>query len=187
VLPEAIAQFHHHYPDIRIKLTEHFGNESITDDLRKGRADIGFADKWMGDDFQSWDLMKDEYVVLLPATASLQGAKLTWEELSRYPLIMGPEGDCCDEQTLAHCMKLGVPLHVAYHMKSDSTMVSMVEWGLGITIIPRLAAEPIPETVQVRSLPDPLFRTIQIAILDDALHPPAVFAFLELLLARYKR
>jgi DNA-binding transcriptional LysR family regulator len=57
----------------------------------------------------------------------------------------------------------------------------MVAKGLGAAISPRLAAEPIPQNVKVYSLPVPLFRVISVAILEDALLPPAAFAFLELL------
>lgn len=46
---------------------------------------------------------------------------------------------------------------------------------------PYLAAKPIPQEVQVYSLPDPLERVIVVATLADALHSPAVFAFLETL------
>jgi DNA-binding transcriptional LysR family regulator len=72
-------------------------------------------------------------------------------------------------------------LHVAYQVRSDSTIVSMVARGLGATIIPRLAAEPMPKEVQVYSLPVPLFRAIKVAVLANALQVPAVFAFLDLL------
>jgi hypothetical protein len=47
--------------------------------------------------------------------------------------------------------------------------------------MPQLAAEPIPEQLAVYSLPTPLERVIQAAVLKDALHTPAVFAFLETL------
>ncbi|MEO1622443.1 MAG: LysR family transcriptional regulator, partial [Cyanobacteria bacterium J06632_3] len=49
------------------------------------------------------------------------------------------------------------------------------------TILPRLAAEPIPASLQVYSLPVPLERQIAVAVLTEALHPPAVYALLEVL------
>jgi DNA-binding transcriptional LysR family regulator len=57
----------------------------------------------------------------------------------------------------------------------------MVRQGLGSTVIARLAAEPIPEGIQVRSLPVPLERVIGVAILADALLPREAFAFLDIL------
>lgn len=94
---------------------------------------------------------------------------------------MALDGDTCDEQVYAHCLQYGKTLHVAYQFRADSTIVSMVAQGLGVTIIPRLAAEPIPIELQVYRLPVPLYRRIGVAVLKDALLTPATFAFLELL------
>lgn len=71
-------------------------------------------------------------------------------------------------------------LTAIYHASTDSSIVSMVAQGLGITIMPRLAAELIPAHVQVYCLPVPLFRIIQVAVLANALLSPPVFAFLEI-------
>ena len=57
----------------------------------------------------------------------------------------------------------------------------MVVQGLGAAILPRLAAAPIPKEVRVYSFPVPLERVIGVAVLSDALHVPAVFAFLDML------
>ena len=57
----------------------------------------------------------------------------------------------------------------------------MVRRGLGITIIAKLAAEPIPEDVAICTLPAPLQRVIGVITLADALQTPPVFAFLDTL------
>lgn len=119
-------------------------------------------------------------MALFPSTFQ-QTDVLSWEQLNTYPLIMIAESDKFDEPVYTHCSAFGITMHVAYQVKSDSTIVSMVARGLGATIIPRLAAEPIPKGVQVYSLPVPLFRVIKVAVLADALQVPAVFAFLDLL------
>lgn len=119
-------------------------------------------------------------MALFPSTFQ-QTDVLSWEQLNTYPLIMTAESDKFDEPVYTHCSAFGITLQVAYQVKSDSTIVSMVARGLGATIIPRLAAEPIPKDVQVYSLPVPLFRVIKVAVLADALQVPAVFAFLDLL------
>ncbi len=77
--------------------------------------------------------------------------------------------------------KFGHTLKVAYQVETDATIVNLVAQGLGATILPRLAAEPIPPTVQLYPLPVPLERVIGVAVLAEALHPPPVFAFLEVL------
>jgi DNA-binding transcriptional LysR family regulator len=182
VLPSLIAQFYQQYPQIPVSVLEHFDDFSIAEDLRKGRADIGFVERTLSDEFETWDILRDEYVVLLPphvGKVEKVGVSLSWEQLSTYPLIMGPEE--FDRHIYAHCALYGKALQVAYYLKEDSTIVSMVAQGLGATIIPRLAAEPIPASVQVCNLPVPLFRMIRVAVLANALQIPAVFAFLDLI------
>lgn len=188
ILPGVIAQFRQHHPQISVSVLEHFDDASITEDLRKGRADLGFFERPLSSEFEAWELFQDEYIVLLPipierlAAADAQvsgGGSLNWEKLSTYPLIMGPEE--FDRHIYDHCALYGKALQVEYYLKEDSTIVSMVAQGLGATIIPRLAAEPIPTTVQVCTLPVPLFRVIRVAGLANALKTPAVFAFLDLL------
>jgi DNA-binding transcriptional LysR family regulator len=187
ILPSLIAQFYQQYPHIPVSVLEHFDDLSIAEDLRKGRADIGFVERTLSDEFETWDILRDEYVVLLPphmGRFEKVGVSLSWEQLSAYPLIMGPEE--FDRHIYTHCALYGKALQVAYYLKEDSTIVSMVAQGLGATIIPRLAAEPIPAAVQVCNLPVPLFRMIRVAVLANALQVPAVFAFLDLLKQRYQ-
>lgn len=181
ILPSVIARFRQRFPEISLSILERLDDANIEEDLRKGRADVGFVDRLITNEFEAWELLQDEYVVLLPTSFQPKGADLSWEQLSTYPLIMAAEGDKHDEAVYAHCAAFGVSIHVAYHVGSDSSITSMVAQGLGATIMPRLPAEPIPPDVQVYSLPVPLFRTIWTATLANALLPPSVFAFLETL------
>lgn len=182
LLPEVIAEFCHRYPAIAISIADYDDRPDVEDDLRKGRADIGISYLPVGQEFEAWNLMQDEIVVLFPPKFEpMQSQQLSWEELTTCPLIMAPDGDSCDAMVYAHCSKYGVTLHPTYQIRSDATMVSMVSKGLGATITPRLAAEPIPAGVKVYSLPVPLFRVICAAVLSDALLTPAAFAFLDLL------
>jgi DNA-binding transcriptional LysR family regulator len=73
------------------------------------------------------------------------------------------------------------PFNIAYEMKQDSAMIGMAMQGLGAAILPQLAAEPLPAQLKVYSLPVPLERIIQAAIVKNALHTPAVYAFIDVL------
>jgi DNA-binding transcriptional LysR family regulator len=85
-----------------------------------------------------------------------------------------------------HLARLNQLLRATYEIMEDSTIVSMVSQGLGATIIAQLAAAPVPPEIQVRDLPVPLERPIRVAILAEALHPPAVYAFLDTLKSTIK-
>lgn len=181
ILPEVIAEFCRRYPAIAIRITEYDDRDDVEENLREGRADIGIIYLPTEEAFETWELMRDEFVVLLPPHFQPSGDHLSWEDLSAYNLIMAPDGDGCDAMVYAHGAKYGATLNPTYQIRSDATIVSMVAKGLGAAISPRLAAEPIPKDVQVYSLPVPLFRIISVAILKESLLSPPVFAFLDLL------
>jgi DNA-binding transcriptional LysR family regulator len=181
VLPGIIAQFHQDYPAIAISITEHQDFGGVDQALREGLADIGFTYLPTLKEFETWELMRDEYIVLVSPKLELPDRSLTWEKLTSYPLILHPETESCGGMAYRHCAKFGRSLKPAYVVSEDSTIVSMVVQGLGATILPRLAAEPLPPEIKTYSLPVPLERVIGIAMLAEALHPPGVFAFLDTL------
>lgn len=180
LLPPLIAQFCQRFPTIEVAITEDdpIGVEQA---LREGRVDIGLVPlPRSSEDFDTWEVARDEFVVLLPWSMQPVPQKLTWKELSTYSFILYNYAECTSA-VRNHWAKWGQSPKVAYEVKEDSTIVSMVAQGLGAAILPRLAALPIPNGVQVRSLPDPLERIIGAATAANILHPPAVFAFLDLL------
>jgi len=181
VLPEVIARFRKEFPTISVVIAEYTLYAEVEQELRQGRADVGFTSLPTTAEFEVWELLQDEFVALLPPGVLNQDACLSWEQLMDYPMIMNPCTHQLRRIVSHHLAQFGHTLKVDYEVREDSTIISMVRQGLGATVFPRLAAEPIPEGVQVRSLPVPLARTIGVAVIADALHPPAVFAFLDTL------
>jgi DNA-binding transcriptional LysR family regulator len=94
---------------------------------------------------------------------------------------MPPADRVMMQDVYEHVRSQEVKLNVTSEVETDTTIVNLVAQGLGATILPRLAAEPIPAQIQVFSLPNPLLRVIGVAVLEDALHTPATYAFLDLL------
>ncbi|HEY9622833.1 MAG TPA: LysR family transcriptional regulator [Crinalium sp.] len=180
VLPEIIAEFRTTYPSITVTINEQRGFEEVEQTIRQGRADIGFTCGPASDDLDSWEFLRDEYVVLFPPRIDVPDT-ITWDDLRAYPMIVPPEDDSCHALIFQHFSRLAQPIRAAYTIREDSTIVGMIMKGLGISVMARLAAEPLPPEVQVRDLPVPLERIISVTTLADALHPPAVFAFLDTL------
>lgn len=183
LLPDAIAQFSQRHPDIAVNLSEHDNYLQVEKALREGRADIGFTLLPAADDFDTWEVLQNAYVALFPPNFRLAGSQLTWAELAQHPLIMPPADRIMMRDVYDHVQAHGHRLNVVSEVETDTTIVNLVAQGLGATILPRLAAEPIPERVQVFDLPDPLVRTIGAAVLGEALHTPAIYAFLDVLKA----
>ncbi|MBE9156955.1 LysR family transcriptional regulator [Nodosilinea sp. LEGE 06152] len=182
ILPEVIRQFRQQFPGVAITIDEKFHYEMVESDLRQGRADVGFTYLPTQAEFDQWELLRDRYIALLPpGSPTLQ--PLTWEELATYPLILTPPDDG-DRQYIDRLLhRSGQQIQPAYVVREDSTILSMVERGLGATIMASLAAEPIPAGLRVVELPQPLERIIGMVVLREALLPPPVYAFLDRLKA----
>ncbi|MGF1536169.1 MAG: LysR family transcriptional regulator [Elainellaceae cyanobacterium] len=178
VLPPMIAQFRQRFPGVEISLDE-LDPLGVERALREGAADIGLVPLPRSEEFETWEVARDEYVVLLPLQTSIPD-ELSWEYLSRHEFILYNYAECTSA-VRKHWAQWDQTLNIAYEIKEDSTIVSMVAQGLGAAILPRLTAMPIPSTVQVRSLPVPLERVIGAAIVANSLQPPTTFVFLELL------
>lgn len=180
VLPGVIAQFRTHFPKIAVTISEHYDFSGVEQALRAGHADIGFTYLPTSNEFETWELLRDDYVALLPPMTRLRSTQLTWDQLADYPLIL-PSTNTCSIRLRNHLKVSPYPLNIAYEVKEDSTIVSMVVQGLGVALLPRLAAKPLPADVQAYRLPVHLERVIGIAVLANALQTPAVFAFLDIL------
>jgi DNA-binding transcriptional LysR family regulator len=180
VIPGAIARLHSRYPNVVVNLIEMDELHELKQSLQKGEADIAVAEVIYGEGFESVHIFDDEYVALLPPSYSLCSASLSLEDLRQFPII-GSTHSTCGLRVNNQLASLERPLKVAYRIRHDSSMVAMVQQGLGVAILPRLAAEPVPEDVRICSLPFALARPIGATILKDALHTPAVYAFLDAL------
>jgi DNA-binding transcriptional LysR family regulator len=177
ILPKVIVQFRDRYPEVGISLIERADYLDIERCLREGQVDLGIIYLPTSDEFEAWELFRDEYVILFPPHTQIPDP-LNWVDLMGYPFIQLP-GLPCGYKLHEHITRCIPTLSTASDIQEDSTIVSMVMQGLAPAILPRLAAEPIPPEIAVRSLPETCERIIGVASLCSTLHVPAVFAFLE--------
>jgi DNA-binding transcriptional LysR family regulator len=181
ILPEVIQQFRNCYPGIQVKIEEYHHFRQVENEVRHGQADIGFTYLPTSHEFEVWELMRDRYVLLLPPNETSPKYAFDWETLAQLPMILAPPGDGCRDLISRYFKAAGYSVEPAYEVREDSTILSMVQQGLGATIMANLAAEPIPPTLRVAELPVPMERCIGVIQLADALQPPPVFAFMEAL------
>jgi DNA-binding transcriptional LysR family regulator len=179
LLPPIIARFRQQYPRVEVSLSE-LEPAGVEQALREGQVDMGLVPLPRSEEFEVWEVSRDEYVALLPKTLEPLPEELTWMGTAKYDIILNKHAECT-HVVREHWSRWGQKLKVAYVIKEDSTIVSMVAQGLGAAILPRLAALPIPAEVQVRSLPEPLERVIGVATLAQTPHAPAVEVFIAML------
>lgn len=179
LLPPKIAEFQKAYPRVEVSLDE-YDPAGVEQALRSGEADLGLLPLPRSEEFISWEILRDEYVVLLPKGIRKTASDPTWQELSKYSFILLNYAECTTA-VREHWARWQQSLHVAYNVKEDSTIVSMVAQGLGAAILPRLAAMPIPDNIDILPLPVPLERIIGVDVLSNAVPAPAITRFLEVM------
>ena len=177
IVPQAIAHLHQRHPNIQITITEFDGVQEIVDTLREGKADLSMATLLTGEGFESFQIMEDPFVALLPPNQPDLRTTLTWADLRKYPLITS-SSDCCKDIP-NWLSQVQPPIEVDYFISNDSTSVSMTRQGLGITLLPKLAAQPVPPAVRIAALPFSESRPLGISWLCNTLLTPATYAFLE--------
>lgn len=181
ILPAVISQFRRSHPGLSVDIAEHDLYAGVEQALREGQADVGFTLLPVSSEFQSWELLREEFVALLPPGEDR--GPLTWEQLISYSRVANLRSHAHNQLVDTHLARFGYRLPIDYEVREDSTLMGLVEKGLGIAVLARLEAEPIPPGVSVKSLPEPLERVLGVAILENAVLPRAVFVFLDILLA----
>lgn len=177
ILPKVIVQFRDRFPNIHVTILERPDYLDIEQWLKDGRADLGITYLPTSDEFEVWELLRDEYLILMPPQSS-PPQPLTWEHLSTYASVQLPCLPCTRPLQL-YLEEHAPQMQTLHNIQEDSTVVSMVLQGLAPAILPRLAAEPIPPEITVHSLPEPYERVLGVAMLANSLHIPAVYAFLD--------
>jgi DNA-binding transcriptional LysR family regulator len=188
-LPAVIARFSATYPRIRIRILDIGANEGL-EAVGRGEADFGI--NFIGASHAEIDftrLVEDPFVLACRRDHPLAGRKrVSWEELAGQRVITVGRNSgnrALIDNALA---QRGTQLTWAYEVTHLSGSLGLVEAGLGVAVLPRLATpaagHPIIRTV---ALSDPeVLRTIGIVRRHGAVLSPPAAQFLTLLLETWQ-
>jgi DNA-binding transcriptional LysR family regulator len=178
-IPNIIKEFEKKYPNIEYELL--LGDyEEIEDWIASGRVDFGFLRLPAGKNFETIELLKDEQMVVLPKNHPL-ACKDTFpvSALNDYPFIM------LEKSVKAEITDIFIKNHLTprpkYTTFDDYAVMSMVEKGLGIGILPRLILQRQAFDIEAKSLDVPAFRMIGVAMKHKSQLSLAARRFLDYL------
>ncbi|MDT3427926.1 DNA-binding transcriptional LysR family regulator [Paenibacillus forsythiae] len=177
LLPKIISRFKQQYPRVEIVLFDGDDKEVLSW-LNDRVIDVGFVAQ-LGRNDNFIPLTKDKMVLALPKNHSFgDSASFSVESFSDAPFIMSKGG--CEpfiREIFAHA---GLSPSVQFEVRDMSTILSMVQEGLGITIVPELALPDTLPGIEIRDLKPTYLRHLglQCPYLDEAL--PAVRAFISM-------
>jgi len=181
-LPKIIQEFQKSYPNIDYELL--LGDYAeIEAWIAEGRVDCGFLRLPTRPEFETIFLEQDKLLAILPEDHPLARLdRVPVAALCEEPFMLlesGKKGEI--SEIFERC---GLTPHVQFTTLEDYAVMSMVESGLGVSILPQLILRRIPYRIAARELDVPAFRNIGLALRDRRTASVAVKRFLEYLPCR---
>ena len=180
-LPAIIQKFWEKYPNVQLDLRQ--GDyTSICEWVRTGEVDFGFASPAAAKGLWVEVVRTDSFVAVLPKVHPLaQGSSVSLRDLAPEPLLLLEEG-CCNEPLEAF-RKEGLAPNVRLTMHDDYSILSMVELGLGYSLLAELVLCRTAYDVAVLPLAEPVVREMALVAKDPRALSAAAKKFMGFVLA----
>lgn len=180
LLPGLMSDFSRKYPNINFVLTQG-DNTTLPEWIRQGLLDFGFVYPEASAGLVNRPIATDEYLAVLPEDhpyAKMESVPLAL--MAKEPLIVVDEGDT--NTVLNAFSAAGLTPRVKYRIHDDYTILSMVEKGIGVSLLPSMLLDRAK--YRIKSVPTdiPVKRTVGIAYLDYDMLPIAAKRFVKFIL-----
>lgn len=176
-LPNIIKAFQKDYPRVDYELLLGDYTE-IEEWIRTGRVDIGFLRLPTLPEFETVFLEQEKMMVILPENHPLADCdKFPVEALCDDPFMLLEKGAKAEVSEILERNHIRAQIH--FTTWDDYAIMSMVESGLGISIVPQLIVNRLPYRIVAKELNVPAYRDIGVALRSTRTAPVAVKRFME--------
>lgn len=178
-LPNIIKAFQKDHPNIDYELL--LGDYAeIEEWIAEGRVDCGFVRLPARPAFETIPLARDDLLAVLPEGHPLaESERVPASALCSEPFILLERGARTDVTEIFE--REGLSPRVRFTTWDDYAIMSMVESGLGISILPELILRRIPYRIVAKKLAVPAYREIGLALRERKSASLAVKKFIEYL------
>lgn len=174
-LPGIIKKFRADYPSIDYEILLGDYTE-INAWLAEGRVDCGFLPHSMAEGLECIPIASDRLLVVLPEGHPLAGReKFPISALCDEPFMLLKQGKTSEVSEFLEAN--GLRPDISFTTLDDYAIMSMVESGLGISILPELILKRNPYRIVAKEPDVPATREICFVLRDSATAPLAVRKF----------
>lgn len=175
-LPEVIQQFRRVHPDLTVDIQ--MGSvEEVYRWVREDKTDVGFASLQDGMTMDWVPLAEDPLLAILPPEYDLRGRdRFNVEDFAGQEFLMPSLGFHLD--ILRALNRSNVTPVIRTTQVSDSVIISMVEHGLGVSVLSELVLKGRRDDVQAVPLDPPAYRQLGILVRDRKDLRPAARRFI---------
>lgn len=161
-LPKVLEYFQENYPDVVFRIEE-YGHDELVRGLNDGTLDIALISSMENDSFEFIPVVDDPLMVVFTEKYDLSGYDyVPVEVLKDYPFIMTYKSYDADPHKVFE--EAGFMPEVRYYSRDDSAVLSMVQRGLGLAILPELTLREFPGDYDCRMLDPEAYRTLGIGV-----------------------
>lgn len=181
-LPNIIKEFQKDYPNIDYELL--LGDyDEIEEWVHTGRVDCGFLRLPTHTDLETVFLERDKLMAIIPENHPLRECeRFPVSALCNEPFMLLEKGAKAEISEIFE--RNNLTPNVKFTTWDDYAVMSMVESGLGIAILPELILKRVPYKIIAKELDVTAYRNIGLALRDRKTASPAMKRFLEYL--RYR-
>lgn len=184
-LPGLMKDFKARYPSVNFDL--HQGEyTSIAQWVKEGLIDFGFVNPKADavSNLNTIPLQQDEMLAVIPSNHPLAlNDYVSINELVDEPFILLDEGQL--SEPLEFFKQHNLQPNIQYRVFDDYTIMSMIEKGLGIAILPKLVLTRLSYDIVTKRISPPIVRTISLAYKNKKVMPIASRYFMDFIFKRY--
>jgi molybdate transport repressor ModE-like protein len=180
ILPEALGRFKAGWPDVDVQLTEDSREATLVESVERGALDVTFAIEPIPDGpFAVRQLMRDPYVLLVPAGSARTGSRVSLSVLDGRPMVAYQH---LRHQDLAEdfLRARGVRPKIVFRTNDNGTVQAMVASGLGVALAPLLAVDEHDPRIELQLPLEPVPPRVLVVVWHrDRYRPPSAQAFVD--------
>lgn len=180
-MPQLMKGFQELYPNVQFLF--HQGDySSIQEWIKIGAVDFGFITPPAVTELQTVTVKNGEMLAVLPKSHPLAAhSSIRLEEITKDPFILLEEGHYSEPINAFHAASLEP--NIKYTLHDDYAIMTMVEAGLGISILAELVLRRTNYNIVCLPIEPPVYRSLAIGYKDKNSLPIASKYFIEYLTA----
>ncbi len=170
-MPEIFRRFDGMYPGIRVDLYEGSYDDVIAW-IKNGSVDFGFLSTSCTTELNVEGLYEDPLICIVPdGFETKEDGYITIDEMKDQQFVIQREGSDADVQMLFK--KYGLKFHTSCHLLDDTSIMTMIACGRGISVMPTLTAKGLEGGLRILKLKPAEHRVIGLSALDKSMLSPA--------------
>ncbi len=179
LIPDILNSFRKKYPNINVNIYQG-GYEEMESMVLSGKLDLSFVTLPASENLSTISLLHDRLLCITSKDFRPKNpGYVTIEDIRGECLVLPGQGYDNDVKAFVKKHNLDIRRQNQHHVVDDSSIIALVESGMGISILPELVMKKITGNYNIYPLEDEEFRHIALATLKKQTPSPATAKMIE--------